>query len=167
MEYTPGVLDVELKQGYPGKRIQGTTAQQLAMYIVFYSPIQMMADLPENYVGRPEFQFLEDVPTDWEDTKVLNGEIGEYITTVRKDENSDDWYLGSMTNEESRDLAISLSFLEPNAVYEAEIYEDAEGTDQTHNPEAVSISKRTVKASDTLQLHLGGAGGTAIRFKKL
>ena len=167
MEYTPGVLDVELKQGFPGRRIQGTTAQQLAMYVVFYSPIQMLADLPENYVGRPEFQFLEDVPTDWEDTKVLNGEIGEYITTVRKDENSDDWYLGSMTNEESRDLSVSLSFLEPNAIYEAEIYEDAEGTDQKHNPEAVSISKRTVKASDALQLHLGGAGGTAIRFKKL
>ncbi|HEX9602076.1 MAG TPA: glycoside hydrolase family 97 catalytic domain-containing protein, partial [Mariniflexile sp.] len=82
MEYTPGVLDVGIKQGFPGKRIQGTTAQQLAMYVVFYSPIQMMADLPENYMGRPEFQFLKDVPTDWEDTKVLNGEIGKYITTV-------------------------------------------------------------------------------------
>jgi alpha-glucosidase len=166
MEYTPGVLDVEIKQGFPGKRIQGTTAQQLAMYVVFYSPIQMMADLPENYIGRPEFQFLKDVPTDWEDTKVLNGEIGEYITTVRKDINNADWYLGSITNEKSRDLSISLSFLDPNATYRAEIYEDAEGTDQIHNPEAVSISKKIVRATDILQLRLGGSGGTAIRFKK-
>ncbi len=166
MEYTPGVLDVEIKKGFNGRRIHGTTAQQLAMYVVFYSPIQMMADLPENYIGRPEFQFIKEAPTDWEDTKILNGEIGEYITTVRKDLNSDDWYLGSMTNEKSRDISVSLSFLEPNAVYEAEIYQDAEGTDEMHNPEAVTISKQTVKASDVLQLHLGGSGGTAIRFKK-
>ncbi|MEN2401344.1 glycoside hydrolase family 97 protein [Flavobacterium sp. MC2016-06] len=165
MEYTPGVLDVEIKQGYPGKRVHGTTAQQLAMYVCFYSPIQMLADLPENY-NVPAAQFLLDVPTDWKDTKVLNAEIGEYLTTVRKDENSEDWYLGSMTNEKSRDLTVSLSFLDPNATYEAQIYADADGTDETHNPEAVAITKQTVKASDSLKLHLGGAGGTAIRFKK-
>ncbi|WP_100615347.1 glycoside hydrolase family 97 protein [Confluentibacter citreus] len=167
MEYTPGVLDVEIKQGFPGKRIQGTTAQQLAMYVVYYSPIQMMADLPENYEGRLEFQFIKDVPTDWENTIVLNGEIGEYITTVRKDADSDDWYLGSMTNEKSRDLTIQLSFLDPDADYEAQIYQDAEGTDEKHNPEAVTIFKMRVRVSDTLNLHLGGSGGTAIRFKKL
>ena len=167
MDYTPGVLDVEIKQGYPGKRIHGTTAQQLALYVVFYSPIQMLADLPENYEGNPSLQFLKDVPTDWENTKVLNGEIGEYITTVRKDENSADWYLGSITNEKARDLTISLSFLDAKATYEAQVYADAEGTDETHNPESVAISKKTVKASDVLKLHLGGAGGTAIRFKKL
>ena len=167
MEYTPGVLDVEIKQGFPGKRIHGTTAQQLAMYVVFYSPIQMMADLPENYEGKSEFQFLKDVPIDWEDTKVLNGEIGEYITTVRKDKNSDDWYLGSMTNEKSRDLIISLSFLEPSATYEAQIYADAAGIGQTHNPDSVAITKKIVKASDKLQLYLGAAGGTAIRIKKI
>lgn len=166
MEYTPGVLDVEIKQGYPGKRVHGTTAQQLAMYVTFYSPIQMLADLPENYAV-PGYQFLKDVPTDWADTKVLNAEIGEYLTTVRKDQNSEDWYLGSMTNEKARDLEIKLSFLDSNATYEAQIYADAEGTDETHNPSAVAISKKTVKSSDVLKLHLGGAGGTAIRFKKL
>jgi alpha-glucosidase len=127
----------------------------------------MLADLPENYEGKPEFQFLKEVPTDWEDTKTLNGEIGEYITVVRKDQNSGDWYLGSMTNEKNRDLTVPLSFLDPLADYEAQIYEDAEGTDETHDPTAVSISKKMVKASDTLGLRLGGAGGTAIRFKKL
>jgi len=97
----------------------------------------------------------------------LNAEIGEYLTTVRKDQNSADWYLGSMTNEKARDLEVSLSFLDPNATYEAQIYADADGTDETHNPTAVAISKKTVKASDSLKLKLGGAGGTAIRFKKL
>lgn len=167
MDYTPGVLDVEIKQGYAGRRVHGTTAQQLALYVTFYSPIQMLADLPENYEGKPEFKFLKEVPTDWEDTKVLNGEIGEFLTTVRKDQNSADWYLGSITNEKSRDLEISLSFLDANATYEAQIYADAPGTDETHNPSVVVISKKTVKASDSLELHLGGAGGTAIRFKKI
>lgn len=167
MDYTPGVLDVEIKQGYAGRRVHGTAAQQLAMYVVFYSPIQMLADLPENYEGKPEFQFLKEVPTDWQNTKVINGEIGEYITTVRKDQNSADWYLGSMTNEKSRDFEISLSFLDGNFTYEAQIYADAEGTDEIHNPESVTISKKIVKASDSLKLHLGGAGGTVIRFKKI
>jgi alpha-glucosidase len=167
MDFTPGIFDVAVKQGYPGKRVHGTTAQQLALYVTIYAPIQMMADLPENYEGKPALQFLKDVPTDWETTKVLNGKIGEYITTARKDRNSADWYLGSITNEKARDLEISLSFLDAKATYEAQIYADAEGTDETHNPSAVAISKKTVKASDVLKLHLGGAGGTAIRFKKI
>jgi len=167
MDFTPGIFDVEVKQGYPGKRVHGTTAQQLALYVTIYAPIQMMADLPENYEGKPALQFLKDVPTDWETTKVLNGKIGEYITTARKDRNSADWYLGSITNEKARDLEIPLSFLDSKATYEAQIYADAEGTDETHNPSAVAISKKTVKATDILKLHLGGAGGTAIRFKKI
>jgi len=137
------------------------------MYVVFYSPIQMLADLPENYEGKPELQFLKDVPTDWADTKVLNAEIGEYITTVRKDRNSQDWYLGSMTSVKSRDLEISLSFLDKNTSYEAQIYADSEGTDETHNPTGVTICTKIVTAKDVLKLHLGGAGGTAIRFRKI
>ncbi|MFB3388656.1 glycoside hydrolase family 97 protein [Flavobacterium sp. LAR06] len=167
MDFTPGIFDVEVKQGFPGKRVHGTAAQQLALYVTIYAPIQMMADLPENYEGKPALQFLKDVPTDWEDTKVLEGKIGEYITTARKDRNSADWYLGTITNEKARDVNVALSFLDATATYEAQIYADAEGTDETHNPAAITISKKTVKASDVLKLHLGGAGGTAIRFKKL
>ena len=167
MDFTPGIFDVEVKQGFSGKRVHGTAAQQLALYVTIYAPIQMMADLPENYEGKPALQFLKDVPTDWEDTKVLEGKIGQYITTVRKDRNSADWYLGTITNENARDANVSLSFLDPNATYEAQIYADANGTDETHNPAAIAISKKTVKASDSLKLHLGGAGGTAIRFKKI
>nr|WP_294924275.1 glycoside hydrolase family 97 protein [uncultured Flavobacterium sp.] len=167
MDFTPGIFDVEVKQGHAGKRVHGTAAQQLALYVTIYAPIQMMADLPENYEGKPALQFLKDVPTDWEDTKILEGKIGEYITTARKDRNSADWYLGTITNEKARDLNVSLSFLDPNVTYEAQIYADAPGTDETHNPAEIAISKMTVKASDSLKLHLGGAGGTAIRFKKL
>ncbi|KQX14402.1 glycoside hydrolase family 97 protein [Flavobacterium sp. Root420] len=167
MDFTPGIFDVEVKQGYPGKRVHGTAAQQLALYVTIYAPIQMMADLPENYEGKPALQFLKDVPTDWEDTKVLDGKIGEYITTARKDRNSADWYLGTITNEKARDVNVALSFLDPAATYEAQIYADAEGTDETHNPAEIAISKKTVKASDVIKLHLGGAGGTAIRFKKI
>ena len=167
MDFTPGILDVEVTQGYPGKRVHTTAAKQLALYVTIYSPIQMLADLPENYEGNPAFQFLKDVPTDWEDTKVLNGEIGEYITTARKDVHSGDWYLGSITNEKARDLEVSLDFLDADAQYEAEIYADAEGTDETHNPAKVSITKQNVTAKDKLTLKLGASGGTAIRFKKL
>lgn len=167
MDFTAGILDVEISQGYPGRRVHSTAAKQLALLVTIYSPIQMYADLPENYQDQPAFQFLKDVPTDWEDTKVLNGAIGEYITTVRKDINSEDWYLGSMTNEEPRDFELSLSFLDANATYEAQIYADAEGTDLNNNPEAIAITSKEVKAEDTLKLHLGAGGGAAVRFKKL
>lgn len=167
MDFTPGVIDVEVKQGYPGKRVHTTAAKQLALYVVLYSPIQMLADLPENYAGQPEFQFLKDVPTDWEDTKVLNGEIGEYITTARKDRNSTDWYMGSLTNEKARTLSVTLAFLDANATYEAQIYADAPGTDETHNPGEVTITKKNVTAKDKLTLNLPVSGGYAIRFKKL
>ena len=113
------------------------------------------------------YKFLEDVPTDWEDTKVLNAEIGEYITTVRKDKDSDDWYLGSLTNEESRSFDINLSFLDPNATYEAQIYADAEGITWNKNATEVAISTKEVTAADTLKINLAEGGGTAIRFKKL
>ncbi|UOB18737.1 glycoside hydrolase family 97 protein [Abyssalbus ytuae] len=166
MDFTPGILDIMETKGFNNRRVHTTAAKQLALYVVFYSPIQMLADLPENYIGNPAFRFLTDVPTDWEDTKVLNAEIGEYITTVRKDLKSKDWYLGSITNEKSRELEIDLSFLE-NGKYEAQIYADASDTTLEHNPEKVDISKQEVTAQDKLKLKLATGGGTAIRFKKL
>lgn len=167
MDFTPGVLDVEIKQGFEGRDVHTTAAKQLALYVVLYSPIQMLADLPENYVGNPAFKFLQDVPVDWEDTKVLNAEIGEYITTVRKDKYSDDWYLGSLTNEESREFEIVLNFLEDGAHYEAQIYGDPEGTSFNQNATAIDIRNQEVTSKDTLKISLGKGGGMAIRFKKL
>lgn len=167
LDFTPGIFDVKVKQGYPGKRVWTTTAKQLALYVIIYSPMQMLADLPENYVNKPAFQFLKDVPTNWEDTKILNGEIGQYITSVRKDIDSEDWYLGSITNKKSRDLEIPLSFLDEGATYKAKIYTDAEGTGYKNNPSEVEISEKEVTAANSLYLQLGASGGTAIRFKKL
>lgn len=166
MDFTPGVLDIMETKGFNNRRVNTTAAKQLALYVVLYSPIQMLADLPENYIGHPAFQFLSDVPTDWETTKVINGEIGEYITTVRKDLDSEDWYLGSITNEQARDFEIDLSFLS-EGTYEAQIYADAEGTDLDNSPEKVGISKQEVTSSETMKIHLAEGGGTAIRFKKL
>lgn len=167
MDFTPGVLDVEVKEGYPGRRVHSTAANQLALGVVIYSPILMLADLPENYLNQPAFQFFTDIPTDWEDTKVLNGEIGEYITTVRKDLHSEDWYLGSITNEKKRNLDISLDFLNEDATYEAQIYKDAEGTSYQTNPTAIAIETKKVTSKDKLNLVMGESGGTAIRFKKI
>ena len=167
MDFTPGVLDVEIKQGYEGRDVHTTAAKQLALYVVIYSPIQMLADLPENYDGNPAFKFLQDVPVDWEDTKILNAEIGEYITTVRKDRHSDDWYLGSLTNEESRSFDIDLSFLDKDVVYEAQIYADAEGIAWNKDATEIVISTKEVKSADKLQLNLAPGGGTAIRFNKI
>lgn len=167
MDFTPGVLDVDIKQGYDGRDVHTTSAKQLALYVVLFSPIQMLADLPENYDGNPAFQFLQDVPVDWEDTKVLNAAIGDYITTVRKDRYSEDWYLGSLTNEDPRTFKISLDFLEPGSRYEAQIYADSKGITYEKNADKVTISHKKVKSKDTLTLHLAPGGGTAIRFKKL
>lgn len=164
MDFTPGVLDVEIKQGFEGRDVHTTAAKQLALYVVLYSPIQMLADLPKNYDGNPAYKFLKDVPTDWEDTKVLNAEIGQYITTVRKDKYSDDWYLGSLTNEESRLFDINLSFLDPNTTYEAQIYADANGITWNKNASQVVISSKEVKAKETLQINLAEGGGMVIRF---
>ncbi|MFL1013215.1 glycoside hydrolase family 97 protein [Flavisericum labens] len=166
MDFTPGVIDVLETKGFNNRRVHTTATKQLALYVTLYSPIQMLADLPENYIDKPEFQFLADVPTDWEDTKILNAEIGKYITTVRKDLKSDDWYLGSMTDEDARNLDIDLSFLD-EGTFEAQIYADAEGTDLNNNPSKVAISKKQVSASDKMTLKLPSGGGTAIRFKKI
>ncbi|MGB5395406.1 MAG: glycoside hydrolase family 97 protein, partial [Lutimonas sp.] len=144
MDFTPGVLDVDIKQGFEGRDVHTTAAKQLALYVVLYSPIQMLADLPENYDGHPAFRFLQDVPTDWEDTQVLNGEIGEFITTVRKDRHSDDWFLGSLSNEKSRTFTIDLSFLDAGSVYEAQIYQDAEGTTWNTNATKIKILSKEV-----------------------
>ncbi len=166
MDFTPGIFDLNEEQGFNNRKVHTTLAKQLAYYVTLYSPIQMLADLPDNYVDHPAFQFLSDVPGDWEDTQVLNGEIGEYLTTVRKDRNSDDWYLGSMTNKDGRELTLNLEFLgEGN--YEAQIYADAPGISWENNPEEVVNSKQEVNINSTLELKLAPGGGAAIRFKKL
>jgi alpha-glucosidase len=162
MDFTPGVLSL---RGRDGRRMQSTIAKQLALYVILYSPIQMAADLPENYEKHlAAFQFIKDVPTDWHETRVLNGEVGDYATIARRDRASDNWYLGSITDENTRKLSVELSFLDANRGYTAEIYRDGKDAGLTGNPESIVIEKRAVKRGDTLELELATGGGAAIRF---
>lgn len=162
MDFTPGVLSLT---GKARQQIQSTAAKQLALYVVLYSPIQMAADLPENYARYPKpFQFIKDVPTDWADTKAINGEVGDFATIARKDRNSEDWYLGSVSDENARTLTMKLDFLDAGRRYRAQIYRDAEGADWRTNPHAITIETREVTRDDTLTLPIAPGGGAAIRF---
>jgi alpha-glucosidase len=167
-DYTPGVLDLLFEEYRPDNRINHTTAKELALYVVIYSPLQMAADLPENYEKhRQAFQFILDVPTDWEDTQVLNGDIGNYVTIVRKDRHTNDWYLGSISDENGRVLEVSLGFLDPGKRYMAQIYRDAVESDWLSNPYPFEYSEQLVSSSDRLTIRLAAGGGQAIRFKAL
>ncbi|HVI97919.1 MAG TPA: glycoside hydrolase family 97 protein [Sphingomonas sp.] len=166
MDYTPGVLSLTGSDDSP---IPSTIAKQLALYVVLYSPVVMAADTPENYAKYPgPLQFIRDVPTDWSDTRVLNGAVGDYATIVRKDRNSDDWYLGSVTDEDARTLSVPLSFLDPGRTYRAEIYRDGPGADfRTDKRHSIAIEKRNVTSADTISLALAPGGGEAIRLVAL
>lgn len=162
-DFTPGVLSLVGNRGQP---IQSTIAKQLANYVVLYSPMQMAADLPENYAKYPgPFQFIKDVPTDWADTRVLNGEVGDYATLARKDRNSDDWYIGSVTDENARTLAVRLDFLDADRRYTARIYRDGDRADWKTNAHDIVIETREVKRGDKLRLKLAPGGGQAIRLQ--
>jgi len=165
-DFTPGVIQVTYPQYRPHNRVHTTAVKQLAMYVDFYSPLQMAADLPENYEKyRDLFQFIIDVPADWEETHMLNGEIGEYVTLARKQRGGEDWFIGSMTNEKRRDYDLPLTFLDRNKTYVAEIYRDADDADWQTNPMAYKIERQLVTGDSTLSLHLAPGGGEAIRLK--
>ena len=164
MDFTPGVFDIMIKP-QPNNRVSTTIAKQLALYVTIYAPYQMACDLPENYeVNLPAFQFIRDVVTDWETTKVLNAEIGEYYTVVRKARKSDEWFLGSITNEKEREFEIELNFLDEGTKYEAQIYADAADADWETNPTAIEITKLAVENTTKLRIKLAKGGGQAIRF---
>ena len=165
MDFTPGIFALIPKEStHPNNRVNTTLAKQLALYVVIYSPLQMAADLPENYEGNPAFKFIEDVSTDWEKTVPLNAVIGDFVTIARKDRHSDDWFLGSITDENSRTLTVPLNFLDEGVTYKAEIYADGEGCDWKSNPYPVSITSREVTTGDSLTIVLAPGGGQAIRF---
>jgi alpha-glucosidase len=165
MDYTPGIFGMETRSP---DGIATTWAKQLALYVVIYSPLVMAADLLENYEANPEpFQFIKDVPVDWAETRVLNGEIGDYVTIARKDRNSDVWALGSLTDEHPRVLTAPLTFLDAGRRYRAEIYRDAPDAHWKTNREAIVIESREVTSADVLTLRLAPGGGQAIRFVPL
>ncbi|MBL7825693.1 MAG: glycoside hydrolase family 97 protein [Saprospiraceae bacterium] len=169
MDYTPGIFQVELNQFDPNKkdRVRTTVAKQLALYVDLYSPVQMAADLLENYEKRPDvFQFIKDVPTDWSETRVLNAAIGDYVTIARREKNSDNWFVGSMTDETPRQFKIKLDFLEPKRTYEVTIYEDGPKAHYLDNPYPVNIRKVKVKKGQTLKINLAAGGGWAAKFDR-
>ncbi|MWB92891.1 glycoside hydrolase family 97 protein [Flavobacterium sp. GA093] len=165
-DYTPGNFNFDYKTP-SGAKVQTTLANQLALYVIIYSPLQMASDLPENYEGKPEFQFIKEVPCNWSDTKVLDSKIGEYTTIVRKDWEDKNWYLGSITNKDARNLKVALSFLDKGTEYQAEIYADGKGANYKTNPYPVTISKLKVNSTTVLNIDLAAGGGTAIKFSPI
>ncbi len=161
-DFTPGLFSMRSRHG---DRVATTLAKQLALYVVLYSPLQMAIDLPEEYEAKPDaFQFIKDVPADWEDSRVLNGEVGEFVTFARKDRHSDDWYLGAVTDGEARTLHVSLDFLDAGRRYSAQVYRDGPDAGWQANQADIVIEERDVTASDSLELTLASGGGQAIRF---
>lgn len=174
MDFTPGIFDMGFNGlGDDTNRPQTTLAKQLALYVVLYSPIQMAADLPKNYLAKPDaFQFIQDVPTDWQQSIALDGEVGDFIVFARKERKRDkysgnDWYLGAVTDEKARTIEVKLDFLEKGKQFEAHIYQDGKNAEWKNKPYDLDIEKRVVSANDKLTLKLATSGGTAIRFKAL
>jgi len=166
IDFTPGTFNFDYRV-IEGTRVNTTLSKQLALYVIIFSPQQMASDLPENYGENPAFEFIKEVPCIWSDTKVMNAEIGKYVTMARKDWNSDEWYIGSITNEEPRIIALDLSFLEDSLDYRSEIYTDGKNADYITNPESVKIFSQVVNSGMQMNLELAAGGGTAIRLVPL
>lgn len=164
MDYTPGIFKLKnYAKGAPLRQMHTTLAKQLALYVTMYSPVQMAADLPENYAAHKDaFQFIKDVPVDWDDTKIMEAEPGDYISIARKEKGKNNWFVGAITDEQSRTASIQLNFLTAGKKYLATIYEDAPDANWKNNPEAYRIRKIIVDSFMTLQLNLASGGGAAI-----
>jgi alpha-glucosidase len=173
MDYTPGIFNLAPYGLDAENRVQSTLAKELALYVIIYSPIQMAADLIENYLEqdgvtiKPAFQFILDVPTDWETSKALAGEVGDYAVMARQQRDSSDWFLGVITDENARDVSVPLDFLAVDKRYEAQIYRDGVKAEWKTNPYDMVIEKKIVTSSDTLSFKLGTSGGAAVRLKAL
>lgn len=165
IDFTPGIFNLEGRV-YPQTHPHTTLAKQLAEYVVIYTPWQMAADEIENYQDQPAFAFIKAVPTNWQKTLVPQAEIGKYVVTCRKDRDSDNWYIGGMTNEEARDIALKLDFLDAAGKYKAIIYKDGPDAEYDKNPYSMTIDQQAVNAQTTLRLHMAKSGGFAIQIVK-
>lgn len=165
MDYTPGIFQIKLDYYQTGNKYQvhTTLAKQLALYVTLYSPLQMAADLPENYEKHLDaFKFIKDVPVDWDNTKVLEAEPGDYIVTARKQKGKEAWFIGAITDENKREVQVSFSFLEPNKTYRITIYGDAPDAHWETNPMAYDIQNYTVTSKTMIRLKLAPGGGAAL-----
>jgi alpha-glucosidase len=170
MDFTPGIFDLlEQSSGHARQpwepRVRTTLAKQLALYVVLYSPLQMAADLPENYEHQPAFQFIRDVAVDWDTTRVLDARIGDYVVVARRERGGQTWFLGAITDEQARTFDVPLSFLTPGRRYIAEIYADGPNANWLDNPLPVTITRRAVTSATRLRVVLAPGGGQAIRIR--
>ena len=168
MDYTPGIFQMDLSKTAPGNtsHVRSTLARQLALYVTLYSPLQMAADLIENYEPHMDaFQFIKDVPVDWQRTEYLEAEPGQYVTIARKDKKSEDWYVGSTVAEAGHESTLRLDFLTPGKKYTATIYADGKDASWDKNPQSYQISTKKVTSKSTLKLKSASGGGFAISIK--
>ncbi|HEV2749058.1 MAG TPA: glycoside hydrolase family 97 protein [Gemmatimonadales bacterium] len=170
MDFTPGIFDILERssghaRGLDQPRVRTTLAKQLALYVVLYSPLQMAADLPENYANQPAFQFIKDVAVDWDTTRVIDGRIGDYVIVARRERGGQTWFLGAITDAQPRTFDIPLSFLAVGRPYVAEIYADGPKANWQDDPFPVTITRRTVTSATRLHVVLAPGGGQAIRIR--
>ena len=170
MDYTPGIFELDCSKMNPTNtsRVRSTLVRQLALYVTMYSPLQMAADIPENYERFMDaFQFIKDVAIDWDESRYLEAEPGEYITIARRAKGTDDWYVGCTAGYNGHKSDLKLDFLTPGKKYEAIIYADAKGTSWDNNPQAYTITKKKVTSKSKLKLTAGVGGGYAISIKEI
>ena len=161
IDFTPGVFDIALPTK-PNNQINTTLAHQLALYVVIYSPVQMACDLPENYEGKAAFQFIRDVGVDWEQTLVLDGEVGDFVLIAREEKETGHWFVGAISDENSRVMELSFDFLDKNKSYQASIYRDGPNADYKSNPEDISIETKQIDSETIEKINLAPGGGFAI-----
>ncbi len=166
IDFTPGIFNIKLEPYRDMNQVNTTIGQQLALYVVIYSPVQMAADLPESYEGQPAFQFIRDVSVDWEQSIVLNGEVGQFVTIAREERETGNWFVGGITDEEARELTINFDFLDPNAEYDVVIYKDGEDAHWDDNPTSITIEEVEIDSSSSLTIQLAEGGGFAISLLK-
>jgi hypothetical protein len=170
MDFTPGLFHFKLNQFIPSRttEVRTTLAKQLALYITMYSPLQMAGDLPENYRAHPDaFQFIVDVPLDWQETRILEAAPGDFVTIARKEKGSEDWYIGGITDENARECLLHLDFLSKGSNYVATIYRDGKNAHWDRNPESYLIENKKVRSGQRLKIPLAEGGGFAIRIHHL
>ena len=170
MDYTPGIFETDCSKMNPDNhsRVRSTLARQLALYVTMYSPLQMAADIPENYERFMDaFQFIKDVPVDWSESVYLEAEPGEYITIARREKGGKDWYVGCTNGYNNHKSELNLDFLTPGQRYEATIYADASNASWDKNPQAYTITKKTVTSKSRLKLNVVPGGGYAISIKAI
>jgi len=167
MDYTPGIFEIKMNVYDPAKKeqVHTTLAKQLALYVTLYSPLQMAADLPENYEKHLDaFQFIKDVAVNWDQSNYLEAEPGDFVTVARKTKGKDEWFLGAITDENARKTVLKLNFLTPGKKYKATIYEDGKDAHWEKNPKSYAIKTIQVTSESKIKLNLANGGGAAIRF---